>query len=118
VGQYEAVTAYLGRDATASFLAAFESAPRVMAALRHAGFGRVTSSEVSEAVDLPSIANFAAGQMQGTPWGSAVRERWPDGPESVGAAVARALESYAAADGSVRVPFSATLVTAERPGAV
>jgi SAM-dependent methyltransferase len=117
VAQYEAVTGYLGRDATASFLAAFESAPRVMAALRRAGFGRVTSSEVAEEVDLPSIADFAAGQMQGTPWGSAVRERWPEGPEATGAAVARALELYAAGDGSVRVPFSATLMTAERPRA-
>lgn len=114
--QYEAFREYGGQGLADSVDIAFSCTPeRITAALGTAGFQEVTTREVTFGVALPSLSEYAAGQLSSVPWGQQLADEHGDETlTAAGRAIAERLAEYTAPDGSATVPFTATLATAKR----
>ncbi|WP_283108218.1 methyltransferase domain-containing protein [Streptomyces sp. LRE541] len=105
-----------GPTAEAYFATAFSCpAERLTVALTDAGFHEVAARDVTFAVTLPPLADFARGHLSAVPWGQAVEDAGgPDGLTRAAEAVTTALSGHTNPDGTATVPFTSTLVTAIR----
>jgi SAM-dependent methyltransferase len=96
---------------------AFADGERVERLLREAGFDRIALRRCDAPLWLgDSAAAAAAYSMRVGPVSRFAREAGPSHASAIAAAVERALEPLAAADGSVRLNGSVWLVTAVRGG--
>ncbi|WP_338698066.1 methyltransferase domain-containing protein [Streptomyces sp. Q6] len=114
--QHEAVDRYAGPDAATDFTAAFRCTGDVVAeALHKAGFHDATSRVLTLDVTLPPLAGFAAGHLSALPWGRRIAEAHGEQAlKETGRVLAARFADRTSPDGTVTLPFTATLTTATR----
>ncbi|WP_237551729.1 class I SAM-dependent methyltransferase [Streptomyces sp. cg28] len=112
LAQRETLADHAGEQAAADFTRAFAVTGDVLTtALRRTGFREVESRPTTLDVTLPPLVDYVPGHFSALPW-SALAE--PDALRTAGHVFAARFADLAAPDGSVTLPFTATLTTAVR----
>ncbi|MBO1338094.1 class I SAM-dependent methyltransferase [Streptomyces sp. VRA16 Mangrove soil] len=112
LAQRELVATYAGEEAAADFTRAFAVTGDVLAgALREAGFQEVAAVPVTLDVTLPPLTDYAPGHLSALPWSTLTGT---EALRTVGPAFANRFADRTAPDGTVTLPFTATLTTAVR----
>ncbi|MFI6881023.1 class I SAM-dependent methyltransferase [Streptomyces sp. NPDC050400] len=116
LAQHEVITRYAGAEAAAPYTEAFRCTGDVLTeALHKAGFQDATTRTLTLDVTLPPLATHAAGHLSAIPWGVRIaQEHGPEALAEAGRAIADRFTHRTAPDGTVTLPFTATLVTATR----
>ncbi|MGY0025022.1 class I SAM-dependent methyltransferase [Streptomyces sp. YJ-C3] len=114
--QHETLRQHAGPATGADYLEAFACTGDVLsAALRKAGFHDATARVLTLDVTLPPLAAFAAGHLSALPWGrQLVAAHGEQALREAGRTLAERFADRAAPDGTVTLPFTATLTTAIR----
>jgi SAM-dependent methyltransferase len=110
--QYGALESIVGRERSASLVAAFAcSGDDAATTFRAAGLRDVDVRQVRADVRLADIETYMAGHLSALPWGAVLQEARPDGIDAAVASMLQSLGDQVAADGSLTVPFASLLVT-------
>ncbi|MFJ4712629.1 class I SAM-dependent methyltransferase [Streptomyces sp. NPDC088785] len=112
LAQRDTLAEHAGDAAAADFTRAFAVTGDVLtAALRGAGFTEVTARPLTLDVTLPPLAEHVPGHFSALPWSKLAA---PEALREAGGRFAARFADRAAPDGSVTLPFTATLTTAVR----
>ncbi|MFE0514780.1 methyltransferase domain-containing protein [Streptomyces sp. NPDC058964] len=114
--QYEAIKEYGGDELAAAYTTAFAcSADRLTDALGKAGCRDITTREITFGIVLPPLVDFSPAHLSALPWGQQIADaHGQEALTAAGRSIADRLADRAAPDGSVTLPFTATLATATR----
>jgi ubiquinone/menaquinone biosynthesis C-methylase UbiE len=112
----EVIREYVDPGTAADHLKIFScTADRLTAALRDTGFDDVTTRETTFGITLPPLAEFTVHHLQTLPAGRRIADtHGAEALTAAGQAVAARLADRASPDGTVTLPFTATLAAAVR----